>query len=75
MTGYHSPFISNSLSQKGGVAIFVKSNENVAEREDMKIRTKEFEGVWIEIKKKGARNIVVGCLYRHPHYRKCFKIS
>ena len=68
LTGYLSPFTTNTESEKGGVAIFVRSNEAVVERNDLKIGTKEFEGVWIEIKKQGAKNIVVGCLYRHPHY-------
>ena len=33
------------------------------------IQTKEYETVWIEIKNdRKNRNIVIGCIYRHPHY-------
>ena len=43
----------------------------------------DFESVWTEIKNKNSKNIVCGCLYRHPRYdlseflhylEKCLKI-
>ena len=37
------------------------------EREDLKNCNREFEVVWIEIKNKKSKNIIVGCTYRHPH--------
>ena len=68
LKNYTEPFLSNTLSSKGGVAIFAKNHHDVFERDDLKKEgNKEFEAVWIEIKKKGSKNIVVGCLYRHPH--------
>ena len=68
LKNYTEPFLSNTLSSKGGVAIFAKNHQDVFERDDLKKEgNKEFEAVWIEIKKKGSKNIVVGCLYRHPH--------
>ena len=68
LSGYNDPFTTNTETSKGGVAIFTKNNDNVFERDDLKIRTKEFEAVWVEIKNKGCKNTVVGCVYRHPHY-------
>ena len=68
LSGYNDPFTTNTETSKGGVAIFTKNNHNVFERDDLKIRTKEFEAVWVEINNKGCKNTVVGCLYRHPHY-------
>ena len=31
------------------------------------VADKSFEAVWIEIKNEKNKNIVCGCLYRHPH--------
>ena len=56
-------------TQKGGATIFVKECHDFVERDDLMIQTKEFETVWIEIKTdRKDRNIVIGCIYRHPHY-------
>ena len=66
LQGFSEPFVSNTLTNKGGVAIFAK-NHSAIERVDLKIEDTEFEGVWIEIDKKGSKNIIVGCIYRHPH--------
>ena len=65
--GFGEPFATNTLSSRGGVAIFTKST-NATERTDLKIQNKEFEGVWVEINNTRTKNTIVGCLYRHPHY-------
>ena len=68
LENYSKPFLTNTLSSKGGVAIFAKDHQDIFERDDLKLEgNKEFEAVWIEIKKKGSKNIIVGCVYRHPH--------
>ena len=36
------------------------------ERNDLKIQIDCFESIWIEIKNKNNKNILCGCLYRHP---------
>ena len=68
---YSKPFTTNTLSSKGGVAIYIKNNvtDYCNEREDLKICTKEYEAVWIEIKKPKTKNMIIGCIYRHPHYQ------
>ena len=66
--GYHNPFCTPTKSRNGGVAIFIKDTCGIAEREDCNIMHGEFESVWIEIKQKKCKNIVIGYLYRHPHY-------
>ena len=66
--GYHNPFCTPTNSRNGGVAIFIKDIFDVIEREDCNVKLDEFESVWIEIKQKKCKNIVIGCLYRHPHY-------
>ena len=67
LNGFNEPFTTNTLTNKGGVAIFSK-NPNASEREDLKMKNKEYERVWIEINNKGSKNTIIGCIYRHPHY-------
>ena len=64
---YHYPFSTTTKSRKGGVAIFVKDSYNVKERHDLNINNKEFEANWIEINLKKCKNIIIACIYRHPH--------
>ena len=65
--GYDNYFIA-SLSARGGVAIYSKDKLNSFERTDLSIQNKEFESVWIEIKNNNSKNIICGCLCRHPRY-------
>ena len=66
LAGFCEPFMSNTHTSKGGVAIFVKDHCAI-ERSDLKVENVEFEGVWIEINKMSSKNVIVGCVYRHPH--------
>ena len=64
--GYKQPFHLGSMTSKGGVAIYAKNQLNVMERTDLNLINKSFEAVWIEIKNDKYKNIVCGCIYRHP---------
>ena len=60
----------NSLAtntSKGGVAIYTKNKFVIIERHDLNITNDHFECLWIEIKNKNCKNIVVASIYRHPH--------
>ena len=65
--GYDNYFTA-SLSARGGVAIYSEDKLNSFECTDLSIQNKEFESVWIEIKNNNSKNIICGCLYRHPRY-------
>ena len=69
LSGYNKYFHTNTLTSKGGVAIFIKDkfDSMCKERIDIKIKEKEFEAVWVEIDIPSSKNIVIGCVYRHPH--------
>ena len=67
LKGYNM-FTNGSNSAKGGVAIYVKEQYDSFEREDLKIRDNDYETSWIEIKNKNCKNIICGCIYRHPRY-------
>ena len=63
--GYES-FFTPSNSRKGGTGIYVKGIYNTIERSDLNIQHDDYESTWIEIKNKKSKNIVCGCIYRHP---------
>ena len=65
--GYES-FSRGTISRKGGTTIFVKDSYDCIERDDLMVQSKEFESIWLEIKIKKGKNIVIGCIYRHPYY-------
>ena len=57
-----------TLGTKGGTMILINKIHDFYQRDDLNIQTKEIESVWIEINKPKKKNIVIGCLYRHPHF-------
>ena len=63
---YHTP--SNSL--KGGTAMYVNEDFDCFERLDISAQSNLYESTWVEIKNKNSKNIVCGCVYRHPNYQK-----
>ena len=67
INNYHEPVFTETKSSKGGVTIFVKKLHETFERKDLKICDDEYESVWTEIKIPKSKNIIVGCIYRHPH--------
>ena len=54
-------------TSKGGSAIYIKNKFNVIERTDLNIIDDHYESIWIEIKNTSSKNVIVGCIYRHPH--------
>ena len=59
-------FSTPSSSAKGGVALYINKNYNSFERIDLNIQNDDFESVWGEIRNEKSKNIVCGCIYRHP---------
>ena len=66
--GFKPPLHTPSLSAKGGTALYVNSNFESFERLDLRAQTDNFESVWVEIKNRNSKNIICGCVYRHPRY-------
>ena len=65
--GYAS-YYTPSNSNKGGTALYVNEKFNFIERKDLSAQNDDYESVWVEIKNKLSKNIVTGCIYRHPRY-------
>ena len=71
----YKEFYTASHCSKGGVALFVNENYDIFERSDLKTQNDCFESVWVEIKNTRNKNILRGCIYRHPkHDRSEFMI-
>ena len=64
--GYVS-FHTATQTSKGGTIVYVNKDFDSIRRNDLEVIDKEFESMWIEIKNKHSKNIVVGCIYRQPH--------
>ena len=69
LDNYQSPYTTGTKSSKGGVAIYVAENLDTFERTDLKVCDMEYETIWTEIKNHKCKNIIIGCIYRHPHYQ------
>ena len=64
----YKEFYTPSNSSKRGTALYVKDNYDVFERSDLKTQNDCCERVWVEIKNKRNKNVLCGCIYRHPKY-------
>ena len=64
----------NSKTSAGGVGLYVSENINFKRRNDLDLGLLEgLENCWIEIERVKQKNVVIGCIYRHPSQnRECF---
>ena len=66
LNGY--TFVHNDTkTSAGGVGIYIKSHLYFKLRQDLEIKCREYESIWIEIVQNGKTN-VIGVIYRHPNY-------
>ena len=56
-----------SKSASGGVAIYVNNKLSHFRKDDLSVIEVDFESLWIEIKNNKGKNIMCGCIYRHPN--------
>ena len=64
--GYHV-YSQPSKSSSGGVAIYVNNKLDHFRKDDLSVIEDDFESLWIEIKNNRGKNIMCGCIYRHPN--------
>nr|XP_047126254.1 uncharacterized protein LOC124807829 [Hydra vulgaris] len=58
---------TDTHSNKGGTIIYIRSELNYILRPDLKFqKKKELESTFIEVLLPSEKNIIVGCIYRHP---------
>ena len=56
------------VSRRSRNILFFLSIFDSFERVDLKTQTSEYQSIWVEIKNEKSKNIVCGCVYRHPRY-------
>ena len=56
---------TNSPTTAGGVGLYISQELDFIRRRDLELSDNGVESCWVEITKK-LKNIVVGCIYRHP---------
>ena len=66
LDGYNYPYTTATKFSKGGVAIYVKNCYTSFKREKLCHSNDHFETVWVEITQDNSKNILLGCIYRHP---------
>ena len=52
----------------GGALLYLDKTINYTTRDDLLLyKTKELESIFVEIIQPKGKNLIVGCIYRHPH--------
>ena len=60
-------FSQPSLSNAGGVGIFISKKISSSLRNDLSCSHNDFESLWIEIESDLHHNLICGVIYRHPN--------
>ena len=55
-----------SKSQAGGVGLYISDQFIFSRRRDLDISHDGIKTCWIEITRERQKNVLVGCVYRHP---------
>ena len=60
-------FKTSSISQNGGVGLYIKNSLNFNPRVDLDSCSDDFETIWVEIGNKRDKDFLICCTYRHPN--------
>ena len=52
----------------GGVGFYINDDVEYEVRNDLALNCQDCEDLWIEIKNKSRKNIILGVIYRHPRH-------
>ena len=69
LPGYHEFIFDSSLTRNGGTGFYLKKSLAYRMRNDLKLvypGSGQFESTFLEIVLPDKKNIVIGCIYRHP---------
>ena len=58
---------TNSKTSAGGVGLYLAGELNFIRRHDLELPADGVESCWLEVTSKKEQNIIIGCVYRHPH--------
>ena len=58
---------TKSKTSAGGPGLYLAEELNFIRRCDLELPAEGVESCWIEITSKKEQNVIIGCIYRHPH--------
>ena len=65
--GYNELIFEPSQTTHGGTGFYIKDNVDYTQRKDLHISSPgDFETMFLEMQFPKKRNLIVGCIYRHP---------
>ena len=66
--GYGEFIFEPTETTHGGTGFYIKDNVDYFTRSDLQINSAgDFESMFIEVKFSKRKNLIVGCIYRHPN--------
>ena len=67
LTGYNEFIFQPTETDFGGTGFYIRNNIDFIERPDLSFNSAgNYESSFVEIILKGKKNLIVGCIYRHP---------
>ena len=51
----------------GGAAIYIRSDIDYKVRDELNALEDDFESIWVEVNTSATKNMLCGCIYRHPN--------
>ena len=69
IAGYHEFIFNPTQTSHGGTGFYVKDNLAVKKRDNLLLKSPgpgEFESTFLEIVFPNQKNLIIGCIYRHP---------
>ena len=67
LDGYNKFIFQPTKTTHGGTGFYIKEHINYVERKDIKLNSSgDFESNFVEIKFENNKNLLIGCVYRHP---------
>ena len=74
ITGFKEFIFQPTETTHGGTGFYIGDNIDFIERPDLAFNSVgDYESMFIEIKFKGKKNLIVGCIYRHPTSKMTFE--
>ena len=70
--GYNEFIFEPSGTACGGTGFYIHEKHNYLERDDLRLNSpSDFEAKFVEIVFSDRKNLVIGCIYRHPSSKIC----
>ena len=58
---------TNSQTNAGGVGLYISENIVFVRRQDLEVSANSLESCFIKVQRRKHKNMIIACIYRHPH--------